>query len=470
LNNNNLSRRKFLCLSSILSTGLILGRPSSAQSLDGHVYDVVIVGAGISGLVAARHLVSKGIDNILVLEARSRVGGRTFNHDIGNGYVAEAGGQWVGPTQTAIHELCSELGIGIFPTYFEGETVYDIDGDRFTDTYSQDEPSNLELKIDALASTVPIENPWSAPKAIEWDALSLADWIREENITGGDEASLISAARYTLDSTTEDVSFLYFLYYVQSAGSLHVLESMRGGAQDSRIEGGSQIISLKIAQALGNKVQLSAPVSKISQLSTTAVVEIQDQKIQCQQIIMAMMPSDCEKIEFEPSLPEKRKLLQENWPSSGGGSKINVVYEKPFWRAAGLNGMSFGEGKLQFIVDNSPPDGQLGVLMILGSQSNSFSEGAAKEQQVTAELSKLFGPQATQNIGYHEMFWDSEAYTAGCVSALMPGVLTKYGSAMRGSAGKIHWAGTEASEVWTGYMEGAVRAGKNAARHAIEAL
>jgi len=470
LNRNNWSRRKFVSLSSILGTGLILGHPSSAQSSDEHVYDVVIVGAGISGLVAARHLVSKGINNILVLEARSRVGGRTFNHDIGNGYVAEAGGQWVGPTQTAIYDLCSELGIGIYPTNFEGETVYDIDGERFTDTYSQDEPSSLELKIDALAATVSIENPWSAPRATEWDALSLADWIREENIVDDDKASLISAARYTLGSSTEDLSFLYFLYYVQSAGSLHVLESMRGGAQDSRIEGGSQIISLKIAQALGNKVQLSAPVSKISQLGTTALVEIQNQRIQCQQIIMAMMPSDCDKITFEPSLPEKRKLLQENWPKSGGGSKINVVYDKPFWRAAGLNGMSFGEGKLQFIVDNSPPDGQLGVLMILGSENNSFSEGAAKEQEVTAELAKLFGPQATQNIGYHEMSWDSEAYTAGCVSALMPGVLTKYGTAMREPTARIHWAGTEASEVWTGYMEGAVRAGQNAARHIIETL
>ncbi len=207
------SRRQFLASAAAAATYTI-ANSSAAQGTA--LYDVVIVGAGISGCVAARDLVAKGVDNIAVLEARDRVGGRTINHDIGGGYIAEGGGQWVGPTQTAILALCEELGIGTFPTYLDGNLVRSQGGSSFQLPYSDSGPGALEKKVDALAVTVPLNAPWQAEKALEWDSISLAEWSRQNEISAQGLASLSSAAALTLGTSLEMLSFLYFLYYVHS--------------------------------------------------------------------------------------------------------------------------------------------------------------------------------------------------------------------------------------------------------------
>ena len=84
--------------------------------------DVVVIGAGIAGLVAARELVAQGTD-VVVVEARDRVGGRTLNYDLGGGKVVEIGGQWIGPSQDRIEALVAELGLETFITYVEGEVA-----------------------------------------------------------------------------------------------------------------------------------------------------------------------------------------------------------------------------------------------------------------------------------------------------------------------------------------------------------
>ena len=102
---------------------------------DSRETDVVVVGAGLAGLAAARKLTADGIDCV-VLEARDRVGGRTLNHSIGDGKIVEVGGQWVGPTQTRVLELMRELGLESFPTYDQGEHVIEYEGElkRYTGT------------------------------------------------------------------------------------------------------------------------------------------------------------------------------------------------------------------------------------------------------------------------------------------------------------------------------------------------
>src|SRR5262245_66520386 len=93
-----------------------------AQPAPGAVHDVVVVGAGLAGLTAARELVAAG-RSVLVLEARDRVGGRVVSREIGGEKIVEMGGQWAGPTQDRLLALAADLGVATFPTYDTGKKV-----------------------------------------------------------------------------------------------------------------------------------------------------------------------------------------------------------------------------------------------------------------------------------------------------------------------------------------------------------
>src|SRR4051812_7915989 len=146
--------------------------------------DVVVVGAGLAGLVAARDVAAAG-RSVVVLEARDRVGGRTLNEDIGDGKVVEVGGQWVGPTQHRLLEGAAELGVDTFPTYTEGEAGIEWrgGGGRYRGVIPKINPAILvdyeqaRRRLDRMAKTVPAETPWRAPKAAAWDATTFRTWL-----------------------------------------------------------------------------------------------------------------------------------------------------------------------------------------------------------------------------------------------------------------------------------------------------
>jgi monoamine oxidase len=216
---------------------------------DSRESDVVIVGAGLAVLAAARKLTAAGIDCV-VLEARDRVGGRTLNHSIGDGKIVEVGGQWVGPTQTRVLELMRELGLESFPTYLQGENVIEYQGEiaRYTGTIPKLSKRLLadfgqaQWKLDRMARKVPADAPWAAPKAKEWDSQTLWSWMRRNVYTQGARDALSLAFEAVWAAQPEDISLLHALFYISSAGGLDVLWDTEGGAQDSRVVGGSQLI------------------------------------------------------------------------------------------------------------------------------------------------------------------------------------------------------------------------------------
>jgi monoamine oxidase len=454
-----------------------------------HRADVVIVGAGLSGLTAARNIVKAG-RSAIVLEARDRVGGRTLNHRLGAGKVVEVGGQWIGPTQDHLAALAKELHVPTFKTYNNGNYLFYENG-KLT-PYSPTGPfgaippdltadAQLEVvlqKMDAMAKTVPLEAPWTANDAEDWDSQTFETFKRANTLGSGATSLLDLAIEAVFACEPRDISLLHVLFYVHSAGNertpgtVERLINTAGGAQDSRFVGGSQLISIRMAEQLGRRVLLNQAVRRIVQTRTGVSVHTDHLTAHGRQVIVTGPPALTALIDYEPILPALRAQLTQRFPQ-GSAIKIEAIYPTPFWRAHGLAGQVTSDtGPIKITFDNSPPDGSPGILLgfVEGHDARVFSTLSAAERRARAlkSFTRYFGPQAAKPKSYIEMNWSNERWTRGCyVGYTPPGVLTEYGPWIRRPVGHIHWAGAETSDYWNGYMDGAVRSGERAAREVL---
>ena len=458
-----LSRREFI--GAALSSSLIAATapPVFGSERMTKTVDVVIIGAGLAGLTAAGELRKVG-RSVCVVEARERVGGRTLDYAIGGGHVVEGGGQWIGTTQTEILSLAGQLGVESFPSYTQGKTVLYFNGTRLSVDNLEDNLAARAAKgrLDQMAITVPLSEPWTAAQAVEWDSLSVADWLASNVSDMEARQSIELEIQGLLGAHTQEISLLYFLFYVHSAGGLQALNS---GAQELRFKGGPQALSKKMAQFLADDLVLDSPVGQIIQTDTAVKVISRKACITAKRAVVAMMPADVQRIRFTPALPQQRRALDTQWQGIPG-FKVNVIYPKPFWRNRGLSGFAQSDrGPVQTTFDNSPPDASRGVLM--GFVQTQISNPVARRQSILNALAHLFGRQALAPQAYIEMDWSRERWTSGCVSILGPNVLTQHGAALRQPYRRVHWAGTETADIWNGYMEGAVRSGKRVAMELI---
>jgi monoamine oxidase len=444
--------------------------------------DAVVVGGGLAGLTTARDLTARGLSAV-VLEARSRVGGRILNHTFPNGVVVELGGQWVGPTQDRVLSLAAELGAELFPTFDSGDSLVSIEGQtrRFSDDSfglpdeAREEVELTQKTLEEMALTVPLLDPWTAPEATRWDRQTVETWI-EDNVRtpeARDFWRLLVAAVFAAESW--DISLLHFLFYVHSGGLIDRLISTAGGAQESRIIGGSQILAKRLADRLGDAVRLSSPVGEIVQTADGAEVVAGGTTIRSRRVAVAIPPALAARIRYSPALSPLRDQLTQKMPM-GYVIKCMAMYPEPFWREEGLSGFAVDlADPVGVIFDNSPPDAGYGVLLcfVEGRHGRILGELPAEGRKavVIAALERFFGPRAADPIDYVDQNWAAEEWTRGCYGAhLAPGAWTQFGKALRRPCGMIHWAGTETSDVWNGYMEGAIRSGKRVAREIFDAL
>ncbi|HEX3688326.1 MAG TPA: flavin monoamine oxidase family protein [Solirubrobacteraceae bacterium] len=453
-------------------------RPAAAA----HRADVIVVGAGLAGLAAATDLAHAG-HSVVVLDARDRVGGRTLNHPVGDGEVVEVGGQWVGPGQDRLMARAKSLGIHTFKTYTKGAQIFDYLGHQthfsglIPPLPGADAADFAALlgKLVALTSTVPLDRPWTAPDALALDGQTLETWKLANSSTPG--------ARFLFDLATEavfaaeprDLSLLHALFYYHSGNGVINLTSTAGGAQDSRFVGGSQLVSIRMAEHLGKRVVLNAPARRIAHAGNTVTVTTDAGTWHGRAVVVAMAPSLAGRIDYDPPLPAQRDQLTQRVPQ-GSVIKYEAVYPKPFWRAEGLSAYANSDrSPVRLTYDNSPPGGTPGVLLgfVTGSDARRLTtrSAAARRKAVLASFTRLFGARAAHPRMLIEHNWSEEPWTRGCYEGYMPpGVWTDYGAALRAPVGRIHWAGTETSEVFMGYMDGAVRSGERAASEVRSAL
>jgi monoamine oxidase len=494
-----ISRRRFVA--GTLTAGAAAAAPAEASARrhqpagSGSVRsaDVAVVGAGYAGLTAARKLRAAG-KSVIVLEARNRVGGRAWNHSLGGDMIAERGATFVGPTQDHVMALARKLGVATYPTYDTGKNVYLADGVRTT--YSDSgalgtappDPlilANLALIIPALdqmAKTIPIAAPWTAPQAAAWDGQTLESWINSQvAVTPRFREVLPVATRAIFGAEPRELSLLFVVFYTAASGNesnpgtFERNFNTRGGGQASRMVGGTQTIPLKIAHSLGKRVLLSSPVRRIDH-GRAGVSVISDRvTVKAKRVIVAIPPALAGRIDYEPILPFERDQLTQRY-GQGTLTKVTVVYDRPFWRGQGLTGQALSTaGPVNFTFDDSPPNGGRGVVLgfIGGDEARSYSamSPAARRAAVVNQFVTFFGPAARSPRLFLETTWAAERWTRGCPVGIPGlGALLAYGPWLRRPVGRIHWAGTETSTYWNGYMDGAVRSGERAAAEVLAEL
>jgi monoamine oxidase len=456
-------------------------------------HDVVVVGAGLSGLVAAREIARAG-RSVAVVEARERVGGRMFDRPIAGGDVVDLGAEFIGPTQNHIRGLVDELGIATFPCYGAGRNVYLAGGRRtlYADTGpTGSAPPDVGLladlllavpRLDSMSLKVPVAAPWDAPGAAQLDGESLETWLRR-NTTGAERFMDVARAvcRPIFGAEPRELSLLFVLFFIaasgdeRTAGTFERNFNTRGGAQQDRIDGGTQQIAIRLAQGLGRRVIRRSPVRRIV-TGRGHVDVISDRYVnRARQVIVALPPVLAGRIQYEPALPALRDGLTARMPQ-GRLIKVQAIYDRPFWRGDGLNGSSVSDaGPCNVTFDSSPRSGTPGALLgfVGGDEARSVDRLPAAERRraALAGLARIFGPRALDPIDYFETDWSAEPHTRGCPVAIAPpGVLTTYGRALREPVGRLHWAGTESATYWNGYMDGAISAGRRAAAEVLELL
>jgi monoamine oxidase len=439
--------------------------------------DVCIVGAGFAGLAAAYRLKQAGL-TVVVLEARKRVGGRSWSVRMKDGTFVDFGGQWVGSTQERFYVLIREMGGETYPSPGAGLTTLQrgiLDTDAYhrirDDTDANFPGGDLYAKakkaVNDLAMTVDAQAPWTHADAARLDAITFAQWLRENVENDGVRRLIATEVGSVPSASPEEISMLHLGWLIRACDDLNALF---GPAQADRVIGGTQTVALRVAERLGSAIKLGQPVRKIEWSDRGAMVRTDTLSVAARHVIVAIPPNLAGAIEYEPSLPVNRVQVTQRWPQ-GLVIKVAMIYPRSFWRDDGLAGTSYDHVSLMGeTADSSNPESVSKAGVLTGFV---YSDNARKVSTMTAEarkalllgeIAKRFGPRALAPEHYHESNWSADTWTRGCFTGfLTPGATSLFGSAVRDPVGPIRWAGTETATHWPSFIDGAIRSGEREA-------
>jgi monoamine oxidase len=443
--------------------------------------EVIVVGGGVSGMAAAKKIHDAG-HSVIVVEARQRVGGRTWSENTPEGTL-EYGGMSVGDTHYQSLELGRSLGLEIAPVIPTGIDLYMIDGEIIEapdgqlpadKEYSAELFSSIEA-LDELAKSVGYEAPWAASNAAELDSMTASSWI-EQNINHPVVQNFHkTTVNFVMGSAPEETSMLYWAWFIIQCEGMKNFYETHGGAQNGTWIGGANQLTIRIAEQLGSNVHLGSPARAVVQGDDYVEVETDGGTVRGRRAVLAMAPVAADRLRFEPQLPYKRRQLQMRAPMARQ-AKVLTRYDEPFWFKKGLSGGLIDCDRLGlFTMDATKAKDEGGLIagFVSGNQHDRWAQMSEQEQRelYLSILVDAFGPEAANPKLFHVVNWEQDPASKGApVMFMPPGVMHPYGTALRERVGNLFIAGTEASPKWSGYMEGAVIAGQEAARQILDEL
>ena len=450
------------------------------------VYDCIVVGAGYAGLSAAKSLKEAG-KTVLLLEARDRIGGRVITQRHDDGTYVDLGGSYLGREQHRMYALAKEFDVATFDAYTPGKSVLLYRGKQATyeglipplGIFGFWELLDVHLLIrrfEKMARTVVVDEPWKTQNATQLDNMTLAEWIGRHCWTKAARDTMNVAAETIWGARTTELSALHAFFYAKAGVDLNTLVTSKNGAQDQLIQGGAQTIADKIHARLGHDlVRIGDPVKKINQSSNMdAFVTVTTSKnsYKSRRVIIAIPPPQVLRISFNPPLPHPRRTLLQHMPM-GSYWKYLACYRKAFWREKGFSGEGASpNGLISVVFDSSPEQGDYAVLMalVVGQNARTLSAQSMdkRKENILKALVAFHGDEAKDPFRLVEHTMMDEEYIEGCpVGTPSPGMWTTLGPWLTKPFDKVHWAGTETSSVWNGYMEGAVSSGQRAASEVL---
>jgi putrescine oxidase len=433
--------------------------------------DVVVIGAGASGLSAANRLKKAGL-SVAVLEARTRVGGRLWTDTV-DGAMLELGGQWVSPDQDALITTLDELGLETYSRYREGESLYFNpagEGTRFSgENFPVSEATAAEMDrlialMEAFVTEFGASGPWNTEHGKQLDAISWRGWLeaQSDNAEAVDNIAMY-IAEAMLTKPAHSFSVLQAVLMAASAGSFaHLVDA--DFILDKRVHGGLQQVPIRLAERLGDDVHLGQAVRHVAWSASGVTAEAASVTVNARFAIIAVPPTLYSRIDFQPPLPAINQQMEQHI-SFGHVIKVHAVYERPFWREAGLSGTAFSPwGLVHESYDNTNFGDDRGTLVGFVSDEKADVLVAMQPEErraaILSALAGIYGAEVLNPVVYFESDWLNEEWTRGAYATSFDiGGLSRYGALQTAPVGPLYWSTSDLAAKGYQHVDGAIRLG-----------
>ncbi len=446
-----------------------------------HVFDCVIVGAGIAGLSAAAELQAKG-KSVRILEARDRIGGRIESIKVGD-QMFESGGQWVAPGHDIMFELIDQYGLELvedrnldFLIRSQGKVVasHPAMTDNALSPFVVADLGQAMLRYRRLVSRNAKDPVWAEGNAA-WLAQPVAKWAATNIRSIKAQEVFLDLLSETIGKPHADLTLAEALNESFANVDLETLYTVTGALGQKRIRGGMHQLTDKMAADLGDIIQLNCVVTKVTVADHVTIESADGESFEARTVLLTLPPWLAHALEFEPPMPSWRDEVVVK-TSPGNAIKATVSYPKPWWRDHGWSGhASSDEGPVHVVFDVTDNDEGPGTMIgfFVGADAATMNgrSQALRERSFIDALAKIFGEEARGEHHYNDRLWGIEPFSEGCHGAhFSPGVWTRDGSQLAKPEGPIHFAGAEYANKHNGYQEGAIRSAREAAAAIIKQI